>query len=137
MTSGEARRLWRAAIKRAWGNKCAYCGATPIDDKSLTIDHVRAKSNGGEDTTSNCIPACPSCNADKGSLEWVGWFRKQDFYDAWTEVEIRHWLQTGDVLRQGTSLHERQIDALTGEPCGAILDEIWNGDEVGVLPVSD
>ena len=46
------------------------------------------------------IPACRCCNADKGSEEWVAWFRKQDFYTTWREVEIRHWLSTGEVLSQ-------------------------------------
>lgn len=100
MNSGEARRLWRRAIKAAWGDRCAYCGATPIDNKSLTIDHVRPKSNGGEDRTNNCIPACKCCNADKGSEDWVQWYRAQDFYEAWREVQIRHWLATGNVLEQ-------------------------------------
>ena len=100
MNSGEARRLWRRAIKHAWGDRCAYCGATPIDEKSLTIDHVRPKSNGGEDRTTNCIPACRCCNADKGSANWVEWYRAQDFYEAWREVQIRHWLSTGEVLEQ-------------------------------------
>lgn len=103
MTSAEARRLWRRAIKQAWGNRCAYCDTPPIDDASLTeltIDHVRPRCKGGEDSTANVIPACRCCNADKGSEEWVAWFRKQDFYTTWREVEIRHWLSTGEVLSQ-------------------------------------
>jgi len=91
--------MWRKAIKAAWGNRCAYCNSTPIDDKSLTIDHVRPRSKGGEDRTTNCIPACRCCNADKGSTDWSTWFRKQEFYSSWREVEIRHWLSTGEVLR--------------------------------------
>lgn len=92
--------MWRRAIKAAWGDRCAYCDATPIDDKSLTIDHVRPKAHGGEDRTTNCIPACRRCNHAKGSNpDWVAWFREQDFYSSWREVEIRHWLATGDVLR--------------------------------------
>ena len=102
MTSGEARRLWRRAIKAAWGDRCAYCGATPIDDKSLTIDHVRPKARGGEDKTTNCIPACRRCNANKGSADWVAWYREQEYYEAWREVEIRHWLSTGQVLNMLT-----------------------------------
>lgn len=99
MNSSEARRMWRRAIKHAWGDRCAYCNATPIDDKSLTIDHVKPRAKGGEDRTSNCIPACRRCNADKGSEDWISWFHKQDFYSEWREVEIRHWLSTGQVLR--------------------------------------
>jgi hypothetical protein len=95
MTSSEARRLWRAAIKEAWNNSCAYCGTPPIDNKSLTIDHVRAKSNGGEDRTANCIPACKSCNHAKGSSDWLAWYRMQPFHSLEAEMRIRHWLETG------------------------------------------
>lgn len=98
MTSAEARKQWRAAIKKAWENRCAYCGKPPIDTKSLTIDHVRPKVRGGEDRTTNCIPACRSCNQDKGSEYWQEWFRLQPFYSLETEIRIKHWLNTGTVM---------------------------------------
>jgi len=40
LNSSQAKRIWRTAIKKAWNDRCAYCGNPPIDDKSLTIDHV-------------------------------------------------------------------------------------------------
>ena len=97
LTRGEARRQWRQSIKEAWNNRCAYCGSTPIVDESLelTIDHVRPKSCGGEDKTSNCIPACQRCNQDKSSAEWVAWFRMQPFYTIESEWRIRQWLSGG------------------------------------------
>ncbi len=97
LNSSEAKRLWRTAIKEAWGNRCSYCGGTPIDDKSLTIDHVKPKARGGEDMTSNCIPACRRCNGDKGSSEWLAWYRMQPFYTIEAEVRIQHWLKEGIV----------------------------------------
>jgi hypothetical protein len=98
MTSGEAKRAWKAAIKHAWNDRCAYCGKTPIDDKSLTIDHVKPRSRGGEDRTRNCIPACRRCNHAKGSEEWMAWYRLQSYYSLEAEIRIRHWLKTGHVL---------------------------------------
>jgi hypothetical protein len=97
MTSSEAKRQWRAAIKAAWNNCCAYCNTPPIDDRSLTIDHVKPKSKGGEDRTSNCIPACKTCNHSKGSTDWVAWFRMQPSHSLEAELKIKHWLQTGEV----------------------------------------
>ena len=99
MNSADARRLWRRAIKSAWNDHCAYCNHTPIDDNSLTIDHVQPRSKGGKDSTSNCIPACHRCNQAKGSEEWISWYRRQEFYITWYEIEIRHWLSTGVCLR--------------------------------------
>lgn len=97
LNSAEAKRQWRAAIKQAWTNRCAYCGQPPIDDKSLTIDHVRPKSKGGQDCTSNVIPACRRCNGEKGSSEWIGWYRMQPFYTIDAELRIKKWLDKGLV----------------------------------------
>ena len=95
LTRGEARRQWRQSIKDAWNNRCAYCGNPPIDDESLTIDHVRPKSRGGEDRTSNVIPACQPCNQQKSSEDWVAWYRMQPFYTIESEWRIRQWLSGG------------------------------------------
>lgn len=95
LTRGEARRQWRQAIKDAWNNRCAYCGKPPIDDNSLTIDHVRPKSMGGEDRTSNVIPACRECNQAKSSENWIAWYRMQPFYSIAAEWRIQQWLKGG------------------------------------------
>lgn len=95
LTRREARQQWRQSIKDAWHNRCAYCGRPPIDDDSLTVDHVRPKSAGGEDRTTNCIPACRDCNQAKSSQEWVAWFRMQSFYTIEAEWRIRQWLSGG------------------------------------------
>jgi len=97
MTSAEAKKQWREAIKKAWDNRCAYCNQPPIDDKSLTIDHVRPKSKGGTNITRNCIPACRKCNHAKGSFEWQAWYRLQPCYSYKNELRILSWLQDGAV----------------------------------------
>ena len=94
MTRKEAKHLWRQSIKDAWSNCCAYCGNPPIDDASLTLDHVKPKAKGGEDKTSNCIPACKRCNHSKGSEDWVSWFNRQEFYSIEREYRIRHWIDS-------------------------------------------
>lgn len=93
MTRKEAKHLWRQSIKDAWSNCCAYCGNPPIDDASLTLDHVKPKAKGGEDKTSNCIPACKRCNHAKGSEDWIGWFNRQEFYTIEREYRIRNWIE--------------------------------------------
>lgn len=104
MSCKEAKRLWRQSIREAWDNKCAYCNCPPIDIKSLTLDHVRPKSKGGEDITSNCIPACRKCNHSKGSEDWIQWYERQDFYSACAELRIKSWLQSGTIR---SSIHEQ------------------------------
>lgn len=97
LTSKEARRIWRDSIKKAWSNCCAYCGKPPIDDDSLTIDHVKPRCKGGEDRRSNVIPACSVCNLSKGSSDWVAWYNKQQFYCIENENRIKNWLSHGIV----------------------------------------
>lgn len=98
MTRKEAKRLWRQSIKDAWLNRCAYCNNPPIDDKSLTVDHVKPKAKGGEDRTSNCVPACTRCNHSKGSENWLEWFGRQEFYSLQAENRIRYWIEHGAVI---------------------------------------
>lgn len=98
MTRKEAKHLWRQSIKDAWNNCCAYCGEPPIDDKSLTVDHVKPKAKGGEDRTSNCVPACKRCNHSKGSEEWLQWFSRQSFYNEKAVRRIKIWIEEGLVV---------------------------------------
>ena len=51
MTSSEATRLWRRAIKESFDCTCVYCGET-YDYNDLTIDHVHPRSRGGETISS-------------------------------------------------------------------------------------
>jgi hypothetical protein len=45
------------------GNTCSYCGLECVP----TIDHVVPRSRGGDDTPSNLVVACRSCNSRKGA----------------------------------------------------------------------
>jgi 5-methylcytosine-specific restriction endonuclease McrA len=75
MTSPEAKRMWRRAIKEHFNCQCVYCGET-YELHELTLDHVRPKCLGGEDLTSNLVPSCRQCNQDKGSHNWLQWMRQ-------------------------------------------------------------
>ena len=68
MTSPEAKRAWRRAIKEHFDCTCVYCGKT-YDLSQLTIDHVRPRCYGGGDAN-NTVCACQSCNQEKGSTNW-------------------------------------------------------------------
>lgn len=110
MNRKEARAIWRDGIKACWDNRCAFCNGTPIDDESLTLDHVKPKSRGGEDLTRNLVPACQSCNTDKGSEDWKEWYRRQDFYCRTRELEIESWMAQGD--RTGGERWESNLEAI-------------------------
>jgi hypothetical protein len=99
----QAKKIWRDAIKNSWDNCCAYCGKPPIDDSSLTLDHVKAKCKGGEDLRTNIVPADKNCNLSKGSSDWKIWFRDQSFYEEWKEFRIHYWLKNDIVLSESTA----------------------------------
>ena len=75
MTSPDAKKLWRRAIKEHFNCTCVYCGNNYKIDE-LTLDHVKAKCKGGESIASNLVPACRKCNQDKGSNDWIKWMRQ-------------------------------------------------------------
>lgn len=70
------------------GKPCTYCGKR----EATSWDHIVPRSRGGEDTRSNLVPACQSCNSSKGALtphEW--WFKRH------TEPMPAHWPQATEV----------------------------------------
>jgi hypothetical protein len=75
MTSSEAKRLHRRAIKEYFDCQCVYCGIKHDPDE-LTIDHVRPRSLGGHSFTTNLVPSCRKCNQAKGSNNWLQWMRE-------------------------------------------------------------
>jgi hypothetical protein len=87
MTSSEAKRMWRQAIKDYWHNQCVYCGSS----ENLTLDHVNPKMRGGNDTTHNVVPACRSCNQSKGSSHWLSWWVGQDSFDLSNFSKVLSW----------------------------------------------
>ena len=76
MTSPEAKRLWRGAIKDHFSNTCIYCGKT-YETNELTLDHVHPKALGGDSSTSNLVCACRKCNSSKGTENWRDWMRER------------------------------------------------------------
>ena len=55
MTSPEAKKLWRRAIKEHFNCQCVYCGEN-YELKELTLDHVKPRCRGGATVTSNLVP---------------------------------------------------------------------------------
>jgi 5-methylcytosine-specific restriction endonuclease McrA len=47
------------------GYRCVYCGRIHAPDE-LTLDHVQARSRGGDRSGGNLVTACRGCNVRKG-----------------------------------------------------------------------
>jgi 5-methylcytosine-specific restriction endonuclease McrA len=45
--------------------RCVYCGQV-LPSEDLTIDHVQARSRGGDRSGGNLVTACRACNVRKG-----------------------------------------------------------------------
>lgn len=50
-------------------HQCQYCGSY----KNLTIDHVMPRSRGGDNSWTNLVTACVSCNTHKGDKTPEEW----------------------------------------------------------------
>ena len=87
MNSSEAKCLWRRSIKEHFGCTCVYCGET-YELHELTLDHVHPRTHGGENITSNLVPACIKCNQGKGSSNWMEWMRQKYGFHPYREQQI-------------------------------------------------
>jgi hypothetical protein len=60
-------RKKRLAIYLRDGMACGYCGATMEGGAMLTLDHVKPRTEGGDNRARNLITACNSCNRFKSN----------------------------------------------------------------------
>lgn len=89
LTPAEAKRLWRERIKENWNYECAYCGS----EEEITLDHIKPRSLGGSDVSTNVVCACHECNQDKSHTEWKTWYKDQLFY-SWERMKsIEAWME--------------------------------------------
>ena len=104
LSKGAAKRKFRKSIKYGWGGLCAYCRS----DRATTLDHLKPKSRGGSSLRSNLIPACQSCNHSKGSMNWLEWFQRQEFYNSVAQEIIEDWISNKRFIEE--ELDDRRID---------------------------
>jgi hypothetical protein len=67
MAAGEVDDFTWDAVVSFYEGLCAYCERRPWAER----DHVYPISKGGPNVVENMVPACASCNAEKGqSTRW-------------------------------------------------------------------
>lgn len=91
-----ARRKFRKDIFDSWEG-CAYCGRP----KPSTLDHVYPKSKGGMTVKQNLVASCADCNLRKSDLDFMEFFRSQDFWTFEREQRILSWVNqtTNTIIR--------------------------------------
>ena len=65
----------KAALKRD-GYKCVMCGMGKQHGIDLQVDHIRARSNGGDNSLENAQTLCGSCNFRKKDLSQIEFGKK-------------------------------------------------------------
>jgi hypothetical protein len=89
----KVRQLHRQAIFKAFDHKCAYCGSP-----AQSLDHVKPRHKGGQNLSSNLVPACLECNQTKGSSDlWDFYHEGQAFYSASRAEFLKQWV-SGEIL---------------------------------------
>ena len=96
LSKQSAKRKFKRQIRYGFGGLCAYCRC----NRATTVDHLKPKSKGGSSLRSNLIPACHSCNHDKGSESWLVWFQRQSFYNETAKELIEEWISNKRFIEE-------------------------------------
>jgi len=88
---------------------CVYCGDEPVDQRTLTRDHLTPRSRNGANRLFNVVPACSPCNGEKGDLPLYRFVRKHQrtraFIERWTDALRRLYGADVDVRSQVIYAH--------------------------------
>jgi len=88
--SGWIRRSKRLRIYARDEFRCVYCNCQ-YPRLGLTLDHVRARSNGGHNHHTNLVTACRSCNSSKQNRtlrEWITCRNRDRNRLSMTEIDL-------------------------------------------------
>lgn len=102
-------RIW--SLVSSLGGRCAYCGIPiSVKDGSATLDHVVPRASGGTSRFTNAIPACNTCNNDKGNMtvhsfriRYIKDITKQFYYETGKPVEMLRVARSEHSLRRALS----------------------------------
>jgi 5-methylcytosine-specific restriction endonuclease McrA len=95
----------REYLLEKWGRTCTYCDA---DDKSLQVEHILARANGGTDRISNLTLACEPCNQEKGKLYLPEFLQTGKKRFRRFERNAQHYATTGKGPVDAKKLAERK-----------------------------
>jgi len=82
------KKIRRKQLLERYGGSCVYCDKPNAE----TLDHIVAKTKGGDRGPNNLLPCCGRCNNSKGDKHWRVWFRGQAFYSRDRESKIEEWV---------------------------------------------
>ena len=86
---GQVQGKRKIVYEKTYGH-CAYCGAELGKLKKMTIDHIVPLSLEGGNDVNNMLPACLTCNQEKGALTVEQFRGKIQRYRAESESSDKH-----------------------------------------------
>lgn len=73
------------------GYRCVFCGQV-FPEEELTVDHLQARSRGGDRSGGNLVTACGACNAKKGRIHLAHYLAENpDAYANFQQFAIHVW----------------------------------------------
>ncbi|HEX6315051.1 MAG TPA: HNH endonuclease [Gemmatimonadaceae bacterium] len=71
--------------------RCVFCGEV-FPEEELTVDHLQARSRGGDRSGGNLVTACKACNLKKGRIRLAHYLAADpDVYRNFKEFATHAW----------------------------------------------
>jgi hypothetical protein len=81
----------RSEIFARDGYRCVFCGQV-FPAEELTVDHLQARSRGGDRSGGNLVTACKACNARKGRQRLAYYLADNpDVYATFRQLAVHAW----------------------------------------------
>ena len=93
----------RLAIYLRDGLACCYCGEVIEDGIGLSLDHLEAHSNGGNNHETNLVTSCRRCNSARGNRDY------REFVTAVAQY-LNHDVKSGDIVNHIEITRFRALD---------------------------
>ena len=84
--------------------RCVFCGQV-FPEEELTVDHLQARSRGGDRSGGNLVTACGACNLKKGRVRLANYLAEnpgahKNFREYATHVWKRHLVAIEEEIRK-------------------------------------
>lgn len=107
------RQEKRLAIYLRDGLACAYCGHSVENGASLSLDHVKPHSKGGDNHESNLVTCCERCNKSRGNRSLRAFTRAVAEY-------LHHGVEPKEIENHVRACTRRDLKAHKAEAKGMV-----------------
>lgn len=97
------RQEKRLAIYLRDGLACVYCGDSVENGASLSLDHLKPASKGGQNSADNLVTCCQKCNSSRGARSVRSFCRATAGY-------LNHGVTPQDIEKHVRACSRRKLD---------------------------